>query len=1210
MAEKNIKARIIIRKATSAEWSASTATPLKQGEFALDTTTGELKIATQDNQKFQDATALATKELVVGAVQYLGTVGTEAELNNKIPNSVGDFCRVSATNFTLPKNSSITGAAVTTHAGDLLLCESISSPAKWSVIHGELDKNTWTANSASADGYVSKGSGHANKVWKTDANGNPGWRDDANTIYTLPLAASETRGGIKIGYSANGANLPVNLSSEKAYVALTKGAINAAGFNESYLDWGGKSVSGSLTPMGSALSNEHSANRLAYINGNALTIEYSTDAGATWTNFNYSATDKSQLCTLSSNIPIGRANNSTAYTLNSKTRITFTCQDGTNSYLYCRPTKLITNISVSGSCSLLVESRTGANFQSDGAWSTLGTYSISGWSGWNDIPLVLSTLGGSKSQTGNNWQLRLTYTMTSVSSSSPKTASIIAIRLFGPNLWTSPSTLASTGHMYTYNMSKNVTFPAGLSATSFTENGTALSSKYLGISATAADSAKLGGTAASSYATQTWVTNQGYTKNIGTVIAVKINGTSKNPSNGIVDLGTVLTAHQAVTNKAATLAWNTTSTIATIGGTDVTVKLPSNPNTDTKNTAGTTNKAATKMFLVGATEQATNPQTYSNTNVYIGTDNCLYSNGTKVLTAHQSLADYATKSWVTDQNYVPLTMLGDAAAKNVVSEITNSDQLPTSAAVKAFVEGQGYIQNVSAAAGSDINTVGTPSVTVTNSGTTSTLTFHKLKGATGSQGPKGDKGDTGATGPKGDTGATGPKGTTFTPSVSTAGVISWTNDGGLTNPTSINIKGPKGDKGDTGATGATGATGPKGDTGPQGPKGNDGTSVSVSSITYQKGSSNTTIPTGTWSSTIVSADPGGYLWTKTTFSDGKIAYSVARQGANGAKGDTGSQGPQGPKGDTGAAAGFGTPTATIDANVGIPSVTITASGANTEKVFNFAFKNLKGQKGDTGSQGPQGPKGETGATGATPTITASATVSNTTGTPGVTVTKGGTTAEPTFAFAFTNLKGAKGDPGVNATTTEVATTSANGLMSKEDKSKLNGIATGATKVTETTVSGWGFKKTDNDTKNTAGSSNSTSKLYLVGATSQSSTGVTTYSNADVYATNGSLFTTYLNASGNVASNNYYDSSGVSQWLKFKGNTYGGFELHAEDDSCIYVDTTLTVDASTNFLYTPTVLDKSIVIAEDNHSYQIRTLTQAEYNALSSINTNTIYLIVG
>ena len=34
-------------------------------------------------------------------------------------------------------------------------------------------------------------------------------------------------------------------------------------------------------------------------------------------------------------------------------------------------------------------------------------------------------------------------------------------------------------------------------------------------------------------------------------------------------------------NKAATLAWNTTSTIATVGGVDITVKLPANPNTDT-----------------------------------------------------------------------------------------------------------------------------------------------------------------------------------------------------------------------------------------------------------------------------------------------------------------------------------------------------------------------------------------------------------------------------------------------------------------------------------------------------------------------------------------------------------------------------------------------------------------------------------------------------
>ena len=35
----------------------------------------------------------------------------------------------------------------------------------------------------------------------------------------------------------------------------------------------------------------------------------------------------------------------------------------------------------------------------------------------------------------------------------------------------------------------------------------------------------------------------------GTVTGVKINGTTKNPSNGVVDIGTVLTAHQDISGK-------------------------------------------------------------------------------------------------------------------------------------------------------------------------------------------------------------------------------------------------------------------------------------------------------------------------------------------------------------------------------------------------------------------------------------------------------------------------------------------------------------------------------------------------------------------------------------------------------------------------------------------------------------------------------------
>lgn len=59
-----------------------------------------------------------------------------------------------------------------------------------------------------------------------------------------------------------------------------------------------------------------------------------------------------------------------------------------------------------------------------------------------------------------------------------------------------------------------------------------------------------------------------------------------------------------------------------------------------------------------------------------------------------------------------------------------------------------------------------------------------------------------------------------------------------------------------------------------------------------------------------------------------------------------------------------------------------------------------------------------------------------------------------------------------------------------------------------------FTQQDNntDTKNTAGSTNTTSKIYLIGATSQAAN-PTTYSNSSVYATNGVLTATSFSGSG-------------------------------------------------------------------------------------------------
>lgn len=194
-------------------------------------------------------------------------------------------------------------------------------------------------------------------------------------------------------------------------------------------------------------------------------------------------------------------------------------------------------------------------------------------------------------------------------------------------------------------------------------------------------------------------------------------------------------------------------------------------------------------------------------------------------------------------------------------------------------------------------------------------------GATGPVGPKGDKGDTGATGPAGETGATGPKGdtgatpaitvsatidntsnnptvtvdqtgtaeaphitfnfkglkgekgdagsgsggsgengATFTPAVDSDGNLSWTNDKGLANPETVNIKGPKGDTGQNGAAGA------KGDTG--------ATPNITLNVTSDNQSSDT--PTATV--------------TKTGTAESPI-FAIAFSGLKGAKGDTGATGP-------------------------------------------------------------------------------------------------------------------------------------------------------------------------------------------------------------------------------------------------------------------------------------------------------------------------------
>lgn len=126
-------------------------------------------------------------------------------------------------------------------------------------------------------------------------------------------------------------------------------------------------------------------------------------------------------------------------------------------------------------------------------------------------------------------------------------------------------------------------------------------------------------------------------------------------------------------------------------------------------------------------------------------------------------------------------------------------------------------------------------------------------------------------------------------------------------------------------------------------------------------------------------EDGGY-YEPSVDASGNLSWTASKtgmpavEGANirGPQGPAGADGAAGAQGPAGAAAGFGNPTATVDAETGTPSVTVTASGPDTAKVFAFAFHNLKGEPGAAGAQGPEGPQGPAGPSYTLPAATTGA----------------------------------------------------------------------------------------------------------------------------------------------------------------------------------------------------------------------------------------------
>ena len=233
-------------------------------------------------------------------------------------------------------------------------------------------------------------------------------------------------------------------------------------------------------------------------------------------------------------------------------------------------------------------------------------------------------------------------------------------------------------------------------------------------------------------------------------------------------------------------------------------------------------------------------------------------------------------------------------------------------------------------------------------------------------GPKGDKGDLGSviTAAAGSPQVTPESLNDFYIDTITGDwyVASRTVSGSLVYIKSFSLKGEKGDRGERGLAGSMGPAGPQGPQGPQGERGFTG----LKGDQGQKGDTGATGPAGNSVTNMSTAS-----FTQDT-SDPTIFHNAIDVAYSDGTSTTFTIDTKGIKGDKGEAAGFGRPTITIDNYGGVPSASITATGPNTAKIFNFEFSGLKGERGQTGATGatgatgpigPQGPQGIQGPKG-------------------------------------------------------------------------------------------------------------------------------------------------------------------------------------------------------------------------------------------------------
>ena len=377
----------------------------------------------------------------------------------------------------------------------------------------------------------------ASAVGTKALGGNATTWSKSDHVHNISLATGDANGQVKIA----GTNVSVKGLGSAAYTASTAYATSGhthsfsqiTSRGEAFLDWGGKNFSGSYGPIDAAMVPELGANRLAFMPANAVTIEYSRDGGSTWTDYGPTDSQKINLFNgLGSSFTIGKATSGAGNIATNKYQLRVNIYTSTG-HVYTVLNKFVIYLSTSGTnnnwCTIRARKQSDYTAGND-KWTTFADkISVSGWSGYNVINTSGITTYGNTASTQYGHIQFIFGCDTGSTNNSYAGLNINKIFGFGGVGWTTPSTMAKTGHMYTYDSSQNVTFPKGVSAASFTEGGTSLANKYLGKTAKAADADKLDGKDSTYYLNYNNLTNK------PTIPAAANNGTITIKQTGISD---------------------------------------------------------------------------------------------------------------------------------------------------------------------------------------------------------------------------------------------------------------------------------------------------------------------------------------------------------------------------------------------------------------------------------------------------------------------------------------------------------------------------------------------------------------------------------------------------------------------------------------------------------------------------------------------------